>query len=47
MREILARETPGEGCVERGIALTEGKDSGSEIAQRGAVIRGKHLTLED
>ena len=45
--EILPSETPGEGFVERGVALTEGMDSRSELVQRAAVIRSECLALDD
>jgi hypothetical protein len=45
--EILAGQTPGEGFVERGVALPEDVDAGSEFVQCRAVIRSKDLALND
>jgi hypothetical protein len=46
-REILAGETPGEGFVEAGVALTEGVESGGEIVQGEAIIGSEDLALDD
>ena len=45
--EILARETPGEGFVERGVAFSKSMDPGRELVQRGAVIRSEHFALDN
>ena len=45
--QVLARERPGEGLAERGVAFAKGTDALDQIGEAVEIVGREHLALDD